>query len=100
MTKPNSTRRTPEQWHAIIDDFSGSDLSGSAYCKQHQIQYASFSKWRQKLRPSTKAVQLVRQTSNSFIDLASLTDQKTQDAPAWHITLKLGNGVELVLSQA
>ena len=100
MTNPNSARRTPEQWHTIIDDFSASPLSGAAFCKQHQIQYASFSKWRIKLLSSAKTVQPTRQTSSSFIDLASLTDQNTQDTMTWHITLKLGNGVELVLSQA
>lgn len=99
MTQPTYTRRTQAQWHAIINDFATSDLSGAAFCKQHQIQYASFCKWRQKLLPATKAVIPDLPSSNGFIDLASLADANDQQSSAWHITLKLGNGVELVLSQ-
>jgi hypothetical protein len=100
MTQRTYARRTQSQWHAIINDFSTSDLSGAAFCKQHQIQYASFCKWRQKLLPSTNSVLPNQPSSNAFIDLASLTDAKDPHDSTWHITLKLGNGVELVLSQS
>ena len=99
MTNPNSTRRTSEQWHSIINDFSTSALSGAAYCKQHQIQYASFCKWRQKILPSTNTQQSST-PSKPFIDISAMSHQHVQESSAWHITLKLGNGVELVLSQA
>ena len=96
MTTPR-TFRSREQWQSIIDDFSTSDLSAPKFCKQNDLPYGSFAKWRQKLlSPST--------TSNpesptaSFFDLGSLAGADPKSA--WHITLKLGNGVELVLSQA
>lgn len=100
MTHTTYIRRTQAQWRSIIDDFATSDLSGAAFCKQHQIQYASFCKWRQKLLPATNAILPDHPSSNAFIDLASLADANGQQSSAWHITLKLGNGVELVLSQA
>lgn len=92
MSNSNYTRRTPEQWQAIINDFSASDLSGAQFCKQKNIQYASFCKWRQRLLNHQDV-----SAEPAFLDLSSLAGGATD--PTWHITLKLGNGVELVLSQ-
>jgi len=34
-----SPRKTQEQWHAIVDDFSASNLSAPEFCKQQNIQH-------------------------------------------------------------
>lgn len=91
-----SPRKTPEQWRAIVEDFSTSGLSAPNFCKQENIQYASFSKWRKRLSTTqTEPVSSNEQVA-SFIDVSALVNENTN----WHITLKLGNGVELVLNQA
>jgi putative transposase len=91
-----SPRRTPEQWTASVTDFLASELSAPKFCKQQNISYASFSKWRQRL--ATSSIEQARNNDQpaSFIDVSSLMNESTH----WNITLKLGNGVELILNQA
>jgi putative transposase len=91
-----SPRRTPEQWTASVTDFLASGLSAPNFCKQQNISYAGFSKWRQRL--ATKNIVQTRDNdqSASFIDVSALVNESTH----WNITLKLGNGVELILNQA
>ena len=90
-----SPHRTPEQWTASVTDFLASGLSAPKFCKQQNISYASFSKWRQRL--ATKSIEQTRNNNQpaSFIDVSSLMNESTH----WNITLKLGNGVELILNQ-
>lgn len=97
-TTTKSPRRTPEQWQAIVTNFSASGLSAPQFCKQQNIQYASFSKWRQRLSTTnvTQPCGGDQHASASFIDVSSLVNENTN----WNITLKLGNGVELILNQA
>lgn len=87
--------RSRDQWQSIIDDFSLSGLSAPKFCEQNDIPYGSFSKWRLKLSPSTLSSSV---SSDTFLDLSSLASADSEKH--WNITLKLGNGVELVLSQA
>ncbi len=92
-------RRSPEQWKELIEQYSDSSLSAKKFCDAQGIGYASFCKWRQKLteRSTEEAPQSPKSANPNFIDLGSLA---TPDEPNWHIVLKLGNGVELCLSQA
>jgi hypothetical protein len=89
--------RTREQWQSIIDDFDQSTLSAPAYCEQNNIPYGSFAKWRPKLSEQSGPLAPSSEPP-AFLDLSALSP--TDNAAVWHITLKLGNGVELVLSQA
>ena len=38
-------------WQQYIDAWQASDLSGAAFCKQHDLNYAQFNYWRKKLLP-------------------------------------------------
>lgn len=87
--------RSREQWQTIMDAFSQSNLSAPVYCQQNNIPYGSFAKWRPQLSAPLNPSDPV---PPSFLDLSALSPSVTPTA--WHITLKLGNGVELVLSQA
>lgn len=89
--------RSREQWQSIIDEFSASDLSAPNFCKQFNVPYGSFAKWRKKLTAPSHPRE-PKSSQPSFLDLGSLVPEP--DSTQWHITLKLGNGVELVLSQA
>ncbi|GAA3910869.1 hypothetical protein GCM10022277_01850 [Litoribacillus peritrichatus] len=42
MSNSNYIRRTPEQWQAIINDFSAPDLSGLQFCKQKIFNTPTF----------------------------------------------------------
>ena len=97
MNNTNYQRRSPEQWKSIIDDFTNNDLSGPQYCQQHNIKYASFCKWRQRFLSRTSNEE--KPNEAGFMDLSTLINTDS-DRSSWHITLKLGHGVELVLKQS
>lgn len=98
MSTTKYQRRTPEAWQSLIHQHRESGLSGAQFCKQQEIPYASFSKWRQRLSEdvpqSTPAVSSAQ--ASGFIDLSTLAGAEDR---LWSITLKLGNGVELRLNQ-
>ncbi len=78
--------RSVTEWQSIIDQQSTSGLSASKFCKQHQIRYASFCKWRKRLCTKPIAVDPV-------IDLSQLFTDGTSNGR--DIELDLGNGIKL-----
>ena len=90
--------RTPEQWHALVDQQRDSGLSAPQFCQQEGIGDASFCNWRKRLSaPSTGDSADCGEAS--FLDLSSLMGTSQASGPSWNIVLSLGNGVELRLSQ-
>ena len=83
-----STRRTPEQWQALVDQWQHSGQSMARFCEEHNIGYASFCHWRKRLA-GEQAAPLKREVS--FIDLGALSSSGGQHS--WNIVLSLGNGV-------
>ena len=112
MRQVYSSRRTSAQWQALVMQQRNSSLSAPAFCKQKSISYPSFCNWRRRcaetmppaagVAESAAARQAdITNDSPTFIDLGSLaTAQTPATAVGWNITLRLGNGVELQLSQA
>lgn len=94
MPKTYYQRHSADFWKTTVAEFHHSTLSGAAFCKQKGIVYASFCKWRQKLRAVTSVPDPV--AAPAFIDLQSFS-QGTK--LPWRIVLKLDNGIELLLSQ-
>ncbi|TYL46898.1 IS66 family insertion sequence element accessory protein TnpA [Marinomonas sp. IMCC 4694] len=93
MTKPY-TRRSSSEWQQIIDDQAESGLSAPQYCKQHQVRYASFSKWRQHFSGTKTSPD---SSQSDFIDLSQMP--ALSGTGRWNITLCLGDGIELRLSR-
>lgn len=89
-----ATRRTPEQWRSLVDQWQHSGQSMARFCEEQAIGYASFCHWRKRLHdngaPTGDAV--------SFIDLGTLSSCSAEQG--WNIVLSLGNGIELRLSRA
>lgn len=97
MKHTRRPRQTPEHIQALVAQFHQSALSSTAFCKKHGIAYSSFYAWCKKY-PATKAGAINKPPSSvQFIDLQAMA---APDRGAWNIILKLGNGVELQLSQA
>lgn len=98
LTPPSRTRRSPEQWQTLIDEWQQSGESAKYFCVARSLSYASFCQWRRRLAssglPCTQALQAA--PAPGFIDLATLA---ARSASTWHIVLSLGNGVELTLTQ-
>ncbi|TYL46658.1 IS66 family insertion sequence element accessory protein TnpA [Marinomonas sp. IMCC 4694] len=95
MTKPY-TRRSSSEWQQIIDDQAESGLSAPQYCKQHQVSYASFSKWRQYFSGGKTSPEA---SHSNFINLSQMSALSDSHSGRWNITLCLGDGVELRLSR-
>lgn len=92
-------RRTADQWRVLIEQFNHSEQSGAAFCRDNAIAYASFCKWRQRYSSTENRANDTTEISDpAFIDLSLLPRENPKQAQ-WHIVLKLGNGVELCLSQ-
>ena len=94
------TRRSPEQWQALIQQWQESGLSAPQFCEQHEIGYASFCNWRKRFNTQDSPAE-ESSAEAQFIDLQSLTSTSTSspNSKSWNIVLCLGNGVELRLSQ-
>lgn len=86
-------RKSPEHWQTLVEAQQQSGLSAAKFCEQHNVSYASFCKWKQRFSGA-------RENNNKanppdFIDLTSIPAVSEK----WHITLALGEGVELTLSR-
>ena len=92
------TRRSPEQWQALVLQWQESGLSAPQFCEQNEVGYASFCNWRKRLSTQDSPVEKTSYEA-PFIDLQSLTSDSADNAKGWNIVLSLGNGVELRLSQ-
>ena len=90
-------RQTPEQIRSFVTQFHQSELSSVAFCKKHGIAYSSFYKWCKKYPVSAPASVNRSSPPTQFIDLQAMA---TPHHGVWNIVLKLGNGIELLLSQA
>jgi hypothetical protein len=90
-------RLTPEQWQAIIKDFEHSGQTVEQFCKQRDLGYVSFCKWRHRFSKK-EDVATKNMSTPDFIDLGVL-DAPQSSQPGWNIVLALGNGVELRLSR-
>ena len=92
MQSRERIRRSDEEWQKIISAWQTSEQSAAQYCQSQGLSYATFCKWRRRLKAESQSKPLV----DDFINLSSLSERSEG---SWHITLKLGGDVELVLSR-
>lgn len=90
----SSERRSPAQWHQLIEAQSCSGLSQRAFCEQKQISYASFGYWRKKTRDGLGGA-----GDFVFIDPATDVPAAPVQPCGLHLRLDLGDGVVLELSR-
>ncbi|TCS36706.1 IS66 family insertion sequence element accessory protein TnpA [Reinekea marinisedimentorum] len=86
-------RKSSEQWQSLVEAQQHSGLSAAKFCEQNQIAYTSFCKWKQRF--PTSQVDRNERSQSDFVDLRSISPGSDK----WHITLALGDGVELTLSR-
>jgi len=98
MARKNPTHRSKEQWQVILDQWQSSGISVRQFCQDKSIPVSNFYNWRKRLiTPQASSPANAAMPGPSFIDLSALA--KSPDSGHWDITLRLGNGVELQLSQ-
>ncbi len=68
-------------WQQHVDAWQASDLSGAAFCKQHDLNYAQFNYWRRKFQPVDAAAK-----SAGFAQVTQLvTSASSADGLAVHL---------------
>jgi len=92
------SRRTPEQWQAIVTEQAASPLSAPQFCKDNDIAYASFSKWRKKLEPASVVAATPKQIDAPFVELTA-SNSSEQVSQQWHIELDIAPGVQLRIAR-
>ena len=94
MPSAKTVRRNREQWQPIVEAWHSSGPSASEYCPPQHLSYAAFCNWRRHFSNIKTTTQ--HHTHGDFLDLSTLPEPI---ASGWHITLKLGGDIELVLSR-
>ena len=82
---PKKTRRSPEQWQAIIADYQSSGLSREEFCQSRKLNLDYFGKrlrLSKKLKPSGPAFMPVRVRSEGIaVELGDVTVRCTTATP-------------------
>lgn len=94
MTQPRTSRRSLEQWQALIDQWQDSGLSARQFCSEQAVGYASFCAWRRR----RAEISVASEPDARFIDLGAFSEGLS--ASGWNIVLSLGDGIELRLSRS
>lgn len=89
----NTPPKSLKDQHKILAKWSASGLSAAAFCRQHELNYPAFCKWRAAAKNPSPS----QSTQPHFIPLAQLAPENPPHG--WHIVLQLAPGVELRLSQ-
>ncbi|MGY5615409.1 IS66 family insertion sequence element accessory protein TnpA [Vibrio brasiliensis] len=87
-----TSRRTPDDWQAIIDQFQTSGLKASEFCRQNNITASNFYVWRKKLLGQTTTEQTAANLPDS--DHWQLITPSQEPQP-WDLELSLPRGVTL-----
>jgi len=98
--KPNPRPRTrvmrsKAQWKALLEEFSNSGLTKSAFCKKHRIATSSLYRWQQLIAEHVGVT--------DFIDVTQPLSSAPVPPPApaedndWQVELELGAGIVLRL---
>lgn len=91
MTTSRQSRRTTEQWQAIVDSYLSSGLTAPQFCKRENLSYPSFIKWKKRLSEQEMAGSDIP----SFIELTQAPVEQTR----WLIELDLAPGVQLRIAR-
>jgi hypothetical protein len=67
-------------WQRHIGAWQATDLSGAAFCKQHDLNYAQFNYWRKKLLATASDSKLA-----GFARVTQLATGSVQDGLALHL---------------
>lgn len=93
MSRTTRTRRSAEQWRALIVEQADYGLSQSAFCKRKRLSLSTFTLWKRRLSETVSEAGGEQQAPSTWIDLGSLGSTRQ----GWDIKLDLGDGVCLRL---
>lgn len=96
MSKTTRTRRTADQWHALISEQASSGMSQEAFCKDRRLALSTFANWKRRLASDSVVEDEHAPDPSRWVDLGSLGGGSS----GWDIELDLGDGVCLRLRRS
>ena len=102
--KPRSPRRSRQEWKKLVDLADEQGLKAAAFCRQNDIAYASFIKWRSFFKH--QRLQTPAASQSAFIELTAptgsvqLPGQESGASDDWLVELSVGAHMVLRLKAA
>lgn len=93
MSQTTRTRRTADQWRALISEHADSGMSQEAFCKEKRLALSTFTNWKRRLSDAAVDQGDGEPASSAWIDLGNLGAGPSR----WDIELDLGDGICLRL---
>ena len=90
------TRRTAEQWQALMKAYEDSGLSQQLFCQQHGVALSTFYAWRHKLKQQSGLDDNQSTEQSPFIALAP-PEVEAQPSNDWDVELAFANGMTIRL---
>ncbi len=91
------SRRSRNEWRALLGRFDGSGLDVAAFCRREAISAASFYRWRALLNGEALGGQIVGSPATpAFLDVGTLNPASTS-RPRIDLKVDLGDGLILHL---
>ena len=99
QTKGKWSRRSADEWRALMARFDGSGLGIEAFCRREAISAASFYRWRGLLDNGGDGREAVSgEVAPAFVDLGTLDPApSSKRKPRIELKLELGDGLVLHL---
>ncbi len=90
VMKNGKIRRTKAEWREIFSRCKESGLGAQDFCRQEEINLASFRRWREKLNASLGSGEFV--TVKAPEPATSLPATSSPSLPSWTVEVSLPNG--------
>lgn len=95
------TRRSAQEWSALVDQQLSSGKSAPAYCSEHGVAYASFIQWRKRLAKADSS-QTSTDATPEFIELTAAAPADhpvgTQPNRGSQIVVEVGSHIKLTIT--
>ncbi len=89
VKKPRTRiNRRKAQWKKLVEQYEASELTPSAFCKEHKIANSSFLKWRRRFSNNN-------QSANDFVNITEPLTSAPLPEGQWQAELELGSGIVL-----
>lgn len=93
--KGKGSRRSRQEWRALLAKLDGSGLGVAAFCRREAISAASLYRWRNLLSDgSVGGEAVVSNRAPAFVDLGTL-NSASSSRPRIELKLDLGDGLIL-----
>lgn len=105
MTTMTRIRRGAEEWRQIFTDWAASGQTQADFCRDHDIGYSTFQKWKRTLDAdgrSSATPESSKPNAPLFAEVAWPADEPTSGGAEqhWDIELQLGPGICLRIRQS